>query len=152
MVVNIESIINEYTAYVYKIVENIVGDSLVYQDKEEIVADTFYLLWKNQEKISTNLKSYLSAIARNCAYEKLRKEKNTQEYIDTLYGLEELEENRMLIELRLEKLNEEELKLFELYYTYGYKIREIAKFLKIQTNTVKIRLFRLRKKLREDLK
>lgn len=71
MVVNIESIINEYTAYVYKIVENIVGDSLVYQDKEEIVADTFYLLWKNQEKISTNLKSYLAAIARNCAYEKL---------------------------------------------------------------------------------
>lgn len=69
-----------------------------------------------------------------------------------MYGLEELEENRMLIEQRLEKLNEEELKLFELYYTYGYKIREIAKFLKIQTNTVKIRLFRLRKKLREDLK
>lgn len=33
----IETIIDEYSNYVFKIVDNIVGTSLPYQDKEEIV-------------------------------------------------------------------------------------------------------------------
>lgn len=50
---NLETIIDEYANYVFKIVDNIIGNILSYQDKEEIVSDTFYLLWKNQEKINT---------------------------------------------------------------------------------------------------
>lgn len=50
---NLETIIDEYANYVFKIVDNIIGNTLSYQDKEEIVSDTFYLLWKNQEKINT---------------------------------------------------------------------------------------------------
>lgn len=63
---NIEIIIDEYSNYVFKIINSIVGISLPYQDKEEIASDVFYLLWKNQENINTDLKSYISVIARNC--------------------------------------------------------------------------------------
>ena len=53
---NIEIIIDEYSNYVFKIVDNIIGTSLPYQDKEEVVSDVFYLLWKNQDNINHNLK------------------------------------------------------------------------------------------------
>ena len=55
---NLEIVIDEYAGYVFKIVDNIIGTTLSYQDKEEIVSDTFYLLWKNQNRINTNLKAY----------------------------------------------------------------------------------------------
>ena len=79
---NIELIIDEYSNYIFKIVDNVVGTSLPYQDKEEIVSDVFYLLWKNQNNIQSNLKSYIGTIARNCSYEKLRKNKITFEYTE----------------------------------------------------------------------
>lgn len=82
--VNLETIIDEYASYVFKIVDNITRNTLSYQDKEEIVSDTFYLLWKNQDKISTNLKSYLSVIARNASYDKLRKYKFTTPICDNM--------------------------------------------------------------------
>lgn len=66
---DIEIIIEKYSNYIYKIIDNIIDNKLNYQDKEEIMSDTFYLLWKNQNKIKTNIKSYLSTIARNCSYE-----------------------------------------------------------------------------------
>ena len=47
---NLEIVIDEYAGYVFKIVDNIIGTSLSYQDKEEIVSDTFYLLWKTKIK------------------------------------------------------------------------------------------------------
>ena len=38
---NIEMIIDEYSNYVFKIINSIVGTSLPYQDKEEIASDVF---------------------------------------------------------------------------------------------------------------
>ncbi len=55
---NLDFLIDEYANYVFKIVDNIGGKALTYQDKEEIVSDVFYLLWKNQDKIDSNLKAY----------------------------------------------------------------------------------------------
>ena len=44
---NIDLIIEEYSHYVFTVVYNIAGDTLSYHDIEEIIADTFYLFWKN---------------------------------------------------------------------------------------------------------
>ena len=45
---NIDLIIEEYSHYVFTVVYNIAGDTLSYHDIEEIIADTFYLFWKNK--------------------------------------------------------------------------------------------------------
>lgn len=87
---NIDIIIEEYSNYVFKIVDNIIGTALPYQDKEEIVSDVFYLLWKNQNNINTNLKGYLGIIAQNCSYSKLRKADNNLEYRDEFLNSENL--------------------------------------------------------------
>ena len=53
---DINLIIEKYSNYVYKITDNIIKNTLSYQDKEEAVSDTFYLFWKNQNNINNNLK------------------------------------------------------------------------------------------------
>jgi len=148
---DIDIIIDEYSNYVYKIINNIIGDALPYSDKEEVASDTFYLLWKNSHKIKTNLKSYLGTIAKNCAYEKLRNSKNNFEYNDTLENIIVSDFTELIIvKEKIKRLSIEEQQLFKLYYLDGLKIKEISKILKINIGTLKIRLFRIRKKLKED--
>lgn len=147
--IDIEIIINEYSNYVFKIVDNTVGNSLSYQDKEEIVSDAFYLLWKNQDRVESNLKSYLATIAKNCSYQRLHK-LNSEIILDeniTSYN-EELDIS-LEIEDILKNLTKEEKDIFDLYYVKGYKIKEIAKIQNKSNSNIKIILYRMRKKLRE---
>ena len=153
---NIETIIDEYSNYVFKIVNNIVGTSLPYQDKEEIVADVFYLLWKNQDNINKDLKSYLSAITRNCVYSKLRNKKVTFELKEELITDNITFNNDIIFEQifiiqKLEELSDIEKTIFTLYYVDGYKIKEISKKLKLTSSGIKIKLYRIRKKLKEEI-
>lgn len=97
---NIDLIIEEYSPYIFKIIHNLAGNILSYQDIEEVMADTFYLFWKNQDKIKTNIKSYLASIAKNCTYNKLRQINQYLEYDDQLLnkqGYKEDEFDYMLI-------------------------------------------------------
>jgi len=148
---NIDVVIDEYSKYVYKIINNIVGDNLPFEDKEEIASDIFYLFWKNSKNIKTNLKAYLATIARHCSYEKLRNKK-----IDFLYDEQlNIVEKQDFIELliikeKINSLNNEEKRIVELYYFEGMKIKEIAKMLHKKNSSIKIRLYRIRKKLKEE--
>ncbi len=150
--INIDLIIEEYSHYVFTIVYNIAKDILSYQDIEEIIADTFYLFWKNQDKIQTNMKAYLTPIAKNCTYNKLKQNKQYIEYDDQILneqGYKEDDFNRMLIiEEKIKRLTDQEKELFHLYYIEGYKIKEIAKMKNQKTNYTKVKLHRIRKKLR----
>ena len=152
---NIEIIIDEYSNYVFKIVDNIIGTSLPYQDKEEVVSDVFYLLWKNQDNINNNLKGYLGVIAKNCSYSKLRRVNENLEYQDDLLNnnisIKSFDSNYMFaIKQKLAKLSLEEQQIFKLYYVEGYKIKEISNKLDMKASLVKVKLHRLRKKLREE--
>lgn len=153
---NMEIIIEEYSNYVFKIVDNIIGTSLPYQDKEEVVSDVFYLLWKNQNNINKNLKGYIAMIAKNCSYNKLRKSKDNLEYQDFLVNSENLtfksisDDYIFDIRQKIARLSLEEQTIFQLYYVDGYKIKEISTKLNIKASLVKVKLFRIRKKLKEE--
>lgn len=145
---NIEMIIDEYSDYVFKIVDNIIGTSLSYQDKEEVVSDTFYLLWKNQNNKIENLKSYLATISRNCAYDKLRKNKINYEFnenFDSIDNFSIMNYDLFIAKEKVARLNEEDKKIFNLYYINGYKVKEIAKLINLSVSNIKIRLYRIRK-------
>lgn len=152
---SIEIIIDKYANYVFKIVDNIIGTSLPYQDKEEVVADVFYLLWKNQDNINNNMKGYLGVIAKNCAYSKLRKINEFIEYQDNIINNLSIKnfdtDYVLLIKQKLAKLSKEEQTIFKLYYVDGYKIKEISKKLDMKISYVKVKLYRIRKKLKEEI-
>lgn len=146
---NVDLIVIEYGNYVFKIIDNILNTSLPYQDKEEVVADTFYLLWKNQNKIEKNLKSYLRTIARNVAYQKLREKKEIFEYNDLLLNNYSYPKENNLIEDILNYLTEDEKELFNLYYVSGFRIREISSIKKKSVSAIKMQISRMRKKIKE---
>ena len=44
----IEKIVDEYSGYVYTIIKNLSNQNLSQEDIEEIITDTFFVVWKNQ--------------------------------------------------------------------------------------------------------
>ena len=52
---DLEIVIDEYSRYVYKIIENMAMQYLSKEDIEEIISDTFVVLWKNRNKLNKNI-------------------------------------------------------------------------------------------------
>lgn len=50
-ILNLEKIVDEYSGYVYKIAQNMTNGNLCLEDIEEIISDTFFILWKNTNKL-----------------------------------------------------------------------------------------------------
>ena len=85
---SLDDIIKIYTPYISVIVYNTVGCKLSKEDMEEIVSDTFFLLWQNSLNIDEtkgNMRSYLATIARNTSKNKLRKYHSNEVLMSKLY-------------------------------------------------------------------
>ena len=70
---DLEKIINDYSPYTATIIQNIANNFLSKEDKEEIISDVFFVLWKNKEKLNINkrLSPYIAGITRNIVREYL---------------------------------------------------------------------------------
>ena len=73
---DLDRIVDNFSPYVRTIINNMVSDNLSYEDKEEILSDTFFILWKNRNNNILSLNSYIAGITKNLVKEKLKK-KNT---------------------------------------------------------------------------
>ena len=70
---DLDRIVDNFSPYVRTIVNNMVGNNLSYEDKEEILSDTFFILWKNRNNNILSLNSYIAGITKNLVKEKLKK-------------------------------------------------------------------------------
>lgn len=159
---DLEKIIDEYSGYVYKIIENMNLTALLQEDKEEIISDTFFILWKNTDKLDGEkaLSSYIAGIVRNLVREKLRKLHYTIDIADyeneisedfSIDMIYEERETMQKIEKLLKQMKDDDIMIFKLYYYSARKIREIAKIMDISEFSVKSKLHRIRKKIKKDL-
>ena len=57
---NIEELVNKYTSYLNSIINKIAGTSLNYEDREEIIADTFFIIWKKKDENIIDIKAYMT--------------------------------------------------------------------------------------------
>ncbi|MBQ8598934.1 MAG: sigma-70 family RNA polymerase sigma factor [Oscillospiraceae bacterium] len=152
--------IDRYAAYVNTILYNIIGTSASCADREELSADVFFTLWNNSQKVqSGKVKAYLGAVARNKAKEHRRKinpELPLEEDMlliakdDPERGLEEKEQARILREALL-TMGQPEREIFFRHYYYFQPVAVIAEEMEINPSTVKTKLHRGRKKLKEFL-
>ena len=91
---DLEEIINDYSAYVSKIIDNMSKGFIKEADKEEIVLDVFFILWRNTNKLdkNKNLSPYLAGITRNVVRTYFSNNKiqfdDLSDYENTLYLLE----------------------------------------------------------------
>ena len=126
--IELEKIIKDYSNYTITIINNMVKDNLSKEDKEEILSEIFFIVWKNKDKldINKNLSSYIAGVTKNIAKEYLRKIKinyNICDYENTLYSYDEIEifntnmETIRKIENKLNNMKEIDKKIFlEFYY------------------------------------
>jgi RNA polymerase sigma-70 factor (ECF subfamily) len=136
-------------------------DSLNNEDKEEIVSEVFFILWKNKDKLDINkyLSPYIAGIARNVVKEYLRKVKvnfDISDYENSLYSYDEIKffNNSVgeisKIEKKLENMKEIDKKVFLDFYYSSKSIKDIAKKYNISEFSVKQRLYRIRKKIKKE--
>ena len=159
---DLDSIIDNYTHYINKVINNMVGNNLTIQDKEEILIDTFFVLWKNytDNKEIKILDSYLAGISKNLTKNKLRSLKIHVNFDDIemleKYSLyDNYSDNDYTIELlyqSINNLNKLDQDIINLYYYSSKSIKEIANILNMSVTNIKIRLFRIRKKLNKEIR
>lgn len=153
--VDLDRIINDFSPYIRKIINNMVGENLSYEDKEEILADTFFILWKNQTKNIIYLDSYIAGITRNLIKEKLDKRNityNIEDYENFISysDMDMLLEERIEIERCLKILKRKELEIFNMFYYYSKSTKEISYELGISEMNVCTKLSRIRKKIKKE--
>lgn len=160
-VLDIDKIIDDFSGYLYTIIQN--AGNFMKEDIEEIISDSYLILWNNQYKLDLDkkLSPYLVGIVKNLIKQKYKIFNNSYEniecYEDILITNEKLdvviensEINRKIIEL-LNDLKEDDKEIFYEYYFYSRKIKEIASINNISESKVKVILHRTRNKLRKEL-
>lgn len=146
-----KQIYNKYYKLLYFIILSIVKTK---EDVNDLIQDTFFNLILNKNKVN-NLKYYLVTIAKNKAIDFIRKRKkivlNDFEYFDSF----EIEENDELFDL----LNNIKLYIylsdFDIlvnHLIYDISLKEIAKKIGCNYDTVKSKYNRALKKLRKEFK
>ena len=160
---DLEKIINDYSSYIGTIINNMERGSLNNEDKEEIISEVFFILWKNRNKLDINkyLSSYIAGITRNVVKEYLRKIKidfNISDYENTLYDFDKTDffdnsvEAIRKIEKKLENMKEIDKKVFLDFYYFSKSVKDIAKEQKISEFSVKQRLYRIRNKIKKEVR
>ena len=160
----LEEIVNDYTNYVSKIIDNYSRYSISEDDKEEIVSDVFFILWKNTNRLdnSKKLSSYLAGITKNLLKEYFRKNKTKYENIDDYENILNDESNDisiiddnyekiLMIESKIKKMKQIDKDIFIEFYYYSKPIKDIAKVHKISEFSVKQRLYRIRNKIKKEV-
>ena len=160
-VLDIDKIIDDFSGYLYTIIQN--AGNFMKEDIEEIISDTYLILWNNQYKLDLDkkLSAYLVGIVKNLIKQKYKILNNSYEniecYEDILITNERLdiviennEINRKIIEL-LNELKQDDREKFYEYYFNSRKIKEIASINNISESKVKVMLHRTRNKLRKEL-
>ena len=158
--IDLDEIIEDFTPYITTIINNGTDNALSFEDKEEIFSDTFFILWKNRNRLSikVSLNSYLAGITRNLIKEKYRKLKIVYDIKDfendTLNSVNMYENDRELImdvEQKIKGLKDIDIEIVNLFYYSSRSIKDIAKILNISELNVKTRLHRIRKKIKKEL-
>lgn len=160
--IDLDKIVDDYTSYLRTIIQNMVNNNLSEEDKEEIILDTFFILWKRyKENYSIkSLSSYMAGIARNLAKEKLRTLKYTIdiEQFDNSIEFSKLDtylqEREEIVELqdKIKNLKKVDIQIINMFYYGDKSIKDIARELNISEVNTKTRLHRIRKKIKQELK
>lgn len=154
---DIDKLIDDFEGYIRTIINNIAMENLSYEDKEEILSDVFFIIWKNKEKITTTVEAYAAGITRILVKEKLRKKKITcsiDELENVVSTIDDLNENIFELESILnsiKNLKEIDIQILTLFYYEQRSTKEISKMLDISEMNVRTKLFRLRNKIRKEM-
>jgi RNA polymerase sigma factor (sigma-70 family) len=126
------------------------------EDAQDLMQETSIVCLKNIEKLKTNqaFESYFFLSAKRLNYRKYKEKRHKYKFEieadDTLPDINWRHNNRIVFKelfFNLLLLPFDSYMLFVYYYFLGFSLKEISDSKKIDINTLKVRLHRLRKKL-----
>ena len=155
----LEQVVAQYGAYVLAIIRNRSRGVLTPEDHEEIASDVFLSLWHGAREITSGQVSpWLGAVARNKTVEAMRRKKVFVPLEDdALISLDRLWEQMMekercaAIAQAMRTLPDEDREIFYRFYDLSQTAAQIAEDLHLNASTVRSRLMRGRRTLREAL-
>ncbi len=156
-----EQIMDKYARLVAAIIYNVARGTLTKQDVEETVTDVFVTLWQNAEKVQPDsLKGYLCCIAKTRAINRVQSHKHgdvlsiddidPEDSFNISYETEKKEISAELLNV-IDEIREPDREILIRHYFYYQKVAEIAEKMNIKLDTVKVKLYRTRNKLRQLL-
>jgi RNA polymerase sigma-70 factor (ECF subfamily) len=152
-------IVDKYKAFVFNICIRIVKNR---EDAEEVAQDSFIKAFKSIDgfKHESKFSTWLYRITFNNAVSKTRNKKIFKNEINeseadsinlssVSEGLENLKKSdrKSVLKNAMEKLNEKEQLLITLYYFEENSITEVSDITGLETNYIKVKVHRARKKL-----
>ncbi|QED48181.1 RNA polymerase sigma factor [Cytobacillus dafuensis] len=162
--VDMKEICDLYHKRLFHVAYGITRDYYLAQDVvQETLIKAYLKINTIQEK--EKIGAWLSAIATRTAIDFIRKERKTNENIEAYADLDNAQikmnhnvEEEVEINLLNEKINDcinslsiDQKRVFMLKIRHGLKEREIAELLELNQNTVKTKLYRVRKYLKQML-
>ncbi len=160
---DLERIIQDYSAYVSKIINNMAKGFIKEIDKEEIVSDVFFALWKNKRNLDVgkSLSPYLAGITRNVVkvyfaknkikYENIDDYENDLNFSDDFCFANENYDKIKSIEKKVGSMKKIDKGIFLDFYYYSKSIKDIAKKYNISEDSAKQRLYRIRKRIKKEI-
>lgn len=156
----LEKVIDQYGAYVATVIGNVLGVAGSMEDAEELASDVFFALWEHGEQVTEGkLKPWLAAVARNRAKDLLRKRRTTlpmeEDMLSIPTGTPEeqalVEERKQELFIAVESMGEPDREIFLRFYYLFQTMEEISLRLGMPLGTIKTKLHRGRKRLKDIL-
>ena len=156
---DIDRLMDDLSQYIKTIINNMTNNNISYEDKEEILSDVFFVIWKNKDKIDSTVEAYASGITRILVKEKLRKRKileNIEDYENLVseknsLNLEDDIHECECVSKCIKNLKEIDILILNYFYYHSKTTKEIAIMLNVSEINVRCRLFRLRNKIRKEI-
>lgn len=151
--VDLEDAVRQYADMIYRIAVTITGNE---SDADDVFQETFLRLVKSQDKIQSeeHLKAWLIRVAGNCAKTVVMNPWNqkTQGFIgEAGKGAWAVDDRQNKLLMELHALPQKYSIVLYLFYYEGYSVKEIAKLLGKNENSVKTLLKRGRNLLKKSL-
>ena len=155
-------LVGRYHAFVYGVVIGIIKNV---NDAEEVVQDVFLNTYRGLSQLedATKFKGWLAEIARNCARDRMRKQRVNTVPIDevsehTLQTSDSLDarlirdEQRALIRSAMESLSDKDKEIAQAYYLDGESYDELIRIHGLSYKAISFRLSRAKRKLSKLLR
>lgn len=147
-----EHLIKQHKDMVYSLCMNIIGNKTT---AEDISQEVFLKVFKKIKSFdfSSDFKTWLYRITYNKCIDEIRKQKRFRRFKGKLnkkeqeYSYQEDNSSKKVIMDSLESLNDKDRALLSMFYIQELHLREIEDILDVDSDVLKVRLHRARKRL-----
>ena len=137
------------------------------EDAKDIVNDLFVNIWNNRSRLNFPIHPYIMTALKNSCLNRIRNDKSRFQMLESyktimdfrierIHNMESMEFVEIIDSVNLVKKTAQLLPercrvIFEMYFYFGYKSTEIAEYLGLSPNTIRVQLKIALEKLKKEI-